>query len=283
MSRVFRGYSCPRQTASIFDNSRHTERKEIEREVVKRTNDLARSNLELQQFAYVASHDLQEPLRMVTAYLSLLEKKYGDQLDGKAKEYMDIAIDGGIRARSLIQDLLEFSRVGAKTKEFQPTNMEEVLSKSIENLSIRIREEKALITHDHLPTILADDFQMLQVMQNLIGNAIKFHGTEPPVVHISYKDNGREWCFSVSDNGIGIDPQYKHKIFVLFQRLHNRNDYEGLELALLYARRSSNCMAVGYGSIPARGAEQPFISPSPKHYDHGREKARDPDRRRQSR
>ena len=198
---------------------------------------LERSNAELQQFAYVASHDLQEPLRMVTAYLGLLKKKYGDQLDGKAKDYMDIAIDGGLRARGLIQDLLEFSRVGSQAKVFRPTNMEKVLAKALENLMIRIGENNALITHDHLPTIMADDSQMTQVMQNLIGNAIKFHGTEPPMVHISCKDEGTEWCFSVSDNGIGIDPQYRDKIFVLFQRLHARNEYEGTGIGLAICKK----------------------------------------------
>lgn len=210
---------------------------EAEKDLKRFAEKLAASNSELQQFAYVASHDLQEPLRMVTAYLGLLEKKFGDQLDGTAKEYMDIAIDGGLRARALISDLLEFSRIDSQAKESHSTNMEEVFSKTMENLSIRIKEENALISHDPLPSILADDTQMLQVMQNLLGNAIKFHGTEPPMVHISYKDNGTEWCFSIQDNGIGIDPEYGDKIFVLFQRLHNRDKYEGTGIGLAITKK----------------------------------------------
>ena len=198
---------------------------------------LERSNTELQQFAYVASHDLQEPLRMVTAYLSLLEKKYAPQLDGKAKQYMDLAIDGGLRARDLIQDLLEFSRIESHAREFRETKMEEVLKITMDNLSLQIMEEKAIISHTPLPTIIADDLQMTQLLQNLIGNAIKFHGTDKPEVHISCQNEDTHWLFAIKDNGIGIDPQYKDKIFVLFQRLHNREEYEGTGIGLAISKK----------------------------------------------
>ena len=210
--------------------------KESQRAAEAYSKKLERSNAELQQFAYVASHDLQEPLRMVTAYLGLLERKYPDQLDGKAKQYMDYAIEGGLRAKDLINDLLEFSRVDTQDKEFQRTDMEEVLNIVLENLSLRIKEEKASIVRDRLPTILADEVQMMQLLQNLVGNALKFHRNEPPIVHIAYRDHGNEHLFSVKDNGIGIDPAYKDKVFILFQRLHPREKYEGTGIGLAIAK-----------------------------------------------
>ncbi len=207
-----------------------TERKHMEVQLI-------RSNAELQQYAYVASHDLQEPLRMVTAYLGLLEKKYGDKLDGDAKKYMEFAIEGGLRARDLINDLLAFSRVDSQGKEFQRTDMENVLNTVLDNLSVRIKEEKASIVRVHLPTVVADEVQMAQLLQNLVGNAIKFHGNEPPMVHIAYQDHGKEYLFSVKDNGIGIDAEYKDKVFVLFQRLHTRDKYEGTGIGLAIAKK----------------------------------------------
>jgi signal transduction histidine kinase len=214
-----------------------TDIKRAQRNADEYSKKLEISNKELQQFAYVASHDLQEPLRMVTAYLSLLEKRYSDRLDGKAKQYMDLAIDGGLRAKDLIHDLLEFSRIDPQVKEFQDVSMEEVLVKTLDNLSVSIKEEKAVISHGPLPTILADSLQMIQVLQNLIGNAIKFRGADPPIIHILCDDDGNEWRFSVSDNGIGIDPQYQDKIFVLFQRLHSKEEYEGTGIGLAVCKK----------------------------------------------
>ncbi len=200
-------------------------------------DELRRSNTELQQFAYVASHDLQEPLRMVTSYLGLLEKKYADQLDGKAKQYMDFAIDGGLRAKDLINDLLDFTRVDSQAREFQPIDMEKALEKVLTGLSIRIQEEHATITHDELPMIYADDVQIMQVLQNLISNAIKFHGDEAPIIHIGCEDVGGRFLFSVRDNGIGIDPAYKDRVFVLFQRLNSREQYEGTGIGLAITKK----------------------------------------------
>ncbi len=198
---------------------------------------LQRSNDELKQFAYVASHDLQEPLRMVTAYLGLLEKRFGDQLDGDAKKYMDFAIEGGARARDLIRDLLEFSRVDSQGGEFLPTDMEQVFEKVVAGLKIQVQDEHATITHDDLPMVMADETQLISVLQNLITNAIKFHGNAAPRVHISCRKNGKEYLFSVQDNGIGIDPQYKDKVFVLFRRLHTRDKYEGTGIGLAIAKK----------------------------------------------
>ncbi len=198
---------------------------------------LLRSNNELQQFAYAASHDLQEPLRMITVYLGLLESKYGDRLDGKAKQYMDYAVEGGKRAKDLVRDLLEFSRVDTQGKPFQDTNLDKVLEAVLVNLAVRIKDENAVVSHDPLPTVLADELQMAQVLQNLIGNAIKFHGAESPTVHISGRDDGDKWLFSIRDNGIGIDPEYKDKIFVLFQRLHSREEYDGTGIGLAISKK----------------------------------------------
>jgi light-regulated signal transduction histidine kinase (bacteriophytochrome) len=198
---------------------------------------LKRSNAELQQFAYVASHDLQEPLRMVTAYLSLLEKNYADSFDSRARQYMDFAFEGGLRARDLIRDLLEFSRVDTQGRPFHRTDMEGVVGQVLKNLTVQIKEDEASITRDRLPTIMADDLQMVQVMQNLVSNAIKFHGEESPKVHISCEEGGKEWVFSVRDNGIGIDPQFRDRLFVLFQRLHPREEYDGTGIGLAVTKK----------------------------------------------
>ena len=174
---------------------------------------------------------------MVTTYLGLLEAKYSDKLDDKAKQYMEFAVEGGSRARALIQDLLEFSRVDTQGRPFQNTNMEIVLDTVLENLSIRIKEERAYIVREHLPIIMADEGQMVQLLQNLVSNAIKFHGNGSPVVHISYQDRGSEHLFSVKDNGIGIDSVYQDKVFAPFQRLHSRDEYEGTGMGLAIAKK----------------------------------------------
>lgn len=218
---------------------------------------LERSNAELQQFAYVASHDLQEPLRMVTSYLALLEDKYGDRLDGQAKQYMDFASEGGIRAKDLIRDLLEYSRVGSHAVPMVPTNLDEVLERVSRNLKVQIEEERATITHDPLPTVTADKNQMVALMQNLISNAIKFHGPEPPTVHISSEENEKEWVLTVRDNGIGIDPKFKDKIFVIFQRLHTRQEFSGTGIGLAIAKKIADRHGgrIWFESQPCKGSK----------------------------
>jgi signal transduction histidine kinase/GAF domain-containing protein len=198
---------------------------------------LKRSNDELQQFAYVASHDLQEPLRMVTAYLSLLDKKYGDQLDGKAQQYMKFAIEGGLRAKDLVRDLLEVARVDSQAKPMSSTDMNDVMDKVCSNLGIQINEEHGTVSRDPLPTIMADRAQMTTLLQNLISNAIKFHGDEEPKIRVSCEEKDEQWLFSVSDNGIGIDKQYGEKVFAIFQRLHSREEYEGTGIGLAIAKK----------------------------------------------
>jgi light-regulated signal transduction histidine kinase (bacteriophytochrome) len=209
----------------------------MEKDILQKAEDLARSNADLQQFAYVASHDLQEPLRTVTNYLSLLDRRYGDQLDDRGKEYVRVAIDGGSRAVELIRNLLDYSRIDSRAKPMEPTDMEEVLRTVLDNLQFQVRDEKASVTHDPLPTILADEGQMAALMQNLISNAIKFHGPDDPIVHISCKENDGKLLFAVRDNGIGIDPRHNEQIFQLFKRLHTMDKYPGTGIGLAIAKK----------------------------------------------
>jgi PAS domain S-box-containing protein len=198
---------------------------------------LERSNSELQQFAYLASHDLQEPLRMVISYLSLLDRKYKGELDAQAKEYIDHAVDGGARMRHLIDDLLAYSRVETTAKVSAPVNMKEILESTIKVLKVSIDESKADIYIEPMPTIMADGPQIQQVLQNLISNAIKFHGPERPMVHISAREGRKEWTFSVKDNGIGLNEEYADKIFQMFQRLHNQDQYPGTGVGLAIVKK----------------------------------------------
>jgi PAS domain S-box-containing protein len=214
-----------------------TERKRMEQALKKKTEELARSNEDLEQFAYVASHDLQEPLRMVTSYVQLLSKRYKAKLDADANEFIDFAVDGAVRMRKLINDLLTYSRVGTQGKELSPTDSEAVLAQSVNDLSVVIEEYGALVTHDPLPTVMADGPQLEQLFQNLIGNAIKFRSSEPPRVHVSASRNGKGWVFSVRDNGIGIAPEYSDRIFIIFQRLHSRQEYPGTGIGLAICKK----------------------------------------------
>jgi len=214
-----------------------TERKRMEVALREKTEELARSNEDLEQFAYVASHDLQEPLRMVTSYVQLLGKRYEGKLDADADEFIGFAVDGAIRMRKLINDLLTYSRVGTKGKELSPTDSEAVLAQSVNDLKVIIEENGAHVTYDPLPTVMADSPQLGQLFQNLIGNAIKFRGNEPPCVHISASRNGNGWIFSVRDNGIGIAAEYSERIFIIFQRLHSRQEYAGTGIGLAICKK----------------------------------------------
>ncbi len=190
--------------------------------------ELKRSNAELQQFAYIASHDLREPLRMVSSYLELIERRYkGKALDSKAEEYMHYAIDGADRMRRMIDDLLTYSRVDTKGNEFSKVRMEDVLDTALKDLRKRIEGSSASITHDSLPEITADGTQMIVLMENLIGNAIKFRGERPPEVHVSANATVDGWTFSVEDNGIGIAPEQRDRVFVMFQRLKRSRELRG--------------------------------------------------------
>jgi len=202
-----------------------------------RTLELERSNKELEQFAYVASHDLQEPLRMVSSYTQLLEKRYKDKLDNDAKDFINFAVDGANRMQRLINALLTYSRVGTRSKSLKSTDSHATLGQVLANLSIIIEENHAIVTNDDLPTLIADETQLVQLFQNLISNAIKFHGKEQPRVHISVEDKGTEWLFSVKDNGIGFDSEYKDRIFAVFQRLNPRDKYPGTGIGLAICKK----------------------------------------------
>lgn len=208
-------------------------RRELERSIAE----LARSNSDLQQFAYVASHDLQEPLRMVASYTQLLAKRYKGQLDEDADEFIAYAVNGANRMQALIQDLLAFSRVDRQGQQFERTSVETLLSYALENLKGAIEDSRAAVTHDPLPDVVADERQLLHVLQNLLSNAIKFRGSEPPRIHLSAERRGEEWLFSVRDNGIGIDPQYGERIFVIFQRLHTNAEYPGTGIGLSLCKK----------------------------------------------
>ncbi|MDX2216672.1 MAG: GAF domain-containing protein [Oculatellaceae cyanobacterium bins.114] len=208
----------------------------LEQEIRQR-QELARSNSELQQFAYIASHDLQEPLRMISSYLQLLERRYKDRLDGDANDFIAYAVDGANRMKILIDDLLVYSRVGTRGKAFEVTDCTKLMQQAIANLQIAIEEKQAIITWDALPEVLVDPIQLTQLFQNLIGNAIKFHNLDRPTVHITAQRQAEQWLFSVQDNGIGIDPQYAERIFVIFQRLHNRTEYAGTGIGLAICKK----------------------------------------------
>jgi PAS domain S-box-containing protein len=222
-------------TAAIRDI---TERKKSELHLVKTVGELKRSNDELQQFAYVASHDLQEPLRMVASYTQLLAKRYKGRLDSDADEFIGYAVDGSTRMQGLIQDLLAYSRAGTNGNALHEISSEKALKDALANLRATIQESGAVVTHDSLPVITTDDTQLTQVFQNLVGNAIKYRSAEVPRVHVSVtKNGGNEWTFSVQDNGLGIDPQYFERIFVLFQRLHGRKDFKGTGIGLTICKK----------------------------------------------
>jgi PAS domain S-box-containing protein len=214
-----------------------SDRKHAEEELRHQSEELMRSNAELEQFAYVASHDLQEPLRMVTSYLQLLERRYKDKLDANADEFIAYAVDGASRMQTLINDLLTFSRLGTRSQPFRIANTSAILSNVLANLKIAIEESGTVLTYDALPNLIGDPSQLSQLFQNLIGNAIKFRSEGQPQIHIGVESNNGSWLFSVRDNGIGIDPQYRDRIFLIFQRLHNRTKYSGTGIGLAICKK----------------------------------------------
>jgi PAS domain S-box-containing protein len=222
-------------TAAIRDI---TTRKEDEAHLLQKVKELNRSNEELGQFAYVASHDLQEPLRMVASYTQLLSRRYKGKLGSDADEFIAFAVDGASRMQRLIQDLLAYSRVGTKGMDLLDTSSEAALQQALINLRGAIEESGALVTHGALPTVPADEMQLIQLFQNLVGNAIKYQNPGVPRVHISAaKNGGKKWIFSVQDNGLGIDSQYFEKIFGVFQRLHKREEFAGTGIGLAICKK----------------------------------------------
>ncbi len=212
-----------------------TEREFAEKKLTEKMAELARSNADLEQFAYIASHDLQEPLRMVAAYTQLLAERYRGRLDENADKFIGYASEGALRMQSLIQDLLAFSRVGRNGCE--RVACDAVMGEILLSLGPAIEESGAVVTHGKLPAVWANRSQITQVLQNLIGNAIKFRGTEPPAISVQAEKTGDHWLFSVSDNGIGIAPEYAENIFVVFQRLHTRAEYPGNGIGLAICKK----------------------------------------------
>lgn len=241
-----------------------TERNNAEEQIARQAKELTRSNAELEQFAYVASHDLQEPLRMVASYTELIAKRYKGKLDAEADEFISYAVDGANRMRALINDLLVYSRMGTGGKEFAPTSMQTVLDEALSNLQVTIRESGAEITHNAMPTVMADGSQLVQVLQNLIGNAITFRRESPPRVHIAAERRGDEWVLSVRDNGIGIDSKYFHRLFTMFQRLHARNEYPGTGIGLAIVKKivERHLGRVWVESQPGQGSTFNFTIPA---------------------
>jgi signal transduction histidine kinase len=213
------------------------ERLHAVKELEQTADELERSNADLQQFAYATSHDLQEPLRSIAGFVRLLEKRYKGKLDSDADDFIRYTVDGVRRMQAIIKDLLEYSRVGTNAGEFKPADSSSVVGKAISNLQAAIQDSGAAVTHDDLPTVIADEPQMVRLFQNLIGNAIKFRGEDPPKVHISSAKRADEWIFSVRDNGIGIDPEHAERIFVIFQRLHTREEYPGTGIGLAICKK----------------------------------------------
>lgn len=229
-------------TAVIWWNAKLLYQAEQERqqamEKLKRlTRDLERSNTELQQFAYVASHDLTEPLRMITSYLELLGGHVRRKLGVEEQEFISYALDGARRMQGLIQDLLAYARVDTRGRPLEPTDCERVLETALANLKLAISEGHAVIEHERLPVVKGDSAQLTLVFQNLIGNAVKFRGKDAPKIHVGASRNNGEWVFEVKDNGIGIDPKNFNRLFVLFQRLHTRQEYPGTGMGLAICKK----------------------------------------------
>jgi PAS domain S-box-containing protein len=220
---------------SVLDDV--TERKNAEAALRRAHEELKRSNSELEQFAYVASHDLQEPLRMVSSYTQLLGRRYGEKFDSDARDFMGYIVDGAARMKQLIEDLLAYSRVGTKSTEFKPVELERSVRRALSNLKGAIDDSGAIVTYDPLPAAASDEVQLAQVFQNLIGNALKFRSQSAPRIHVAVDEKAAQWEIAVRDNGIGIEPQYFERIFMLFQRLHDRGEYPGTGIGLAIVKK----------------------------------------------
>ncbi len=229
-------------------------------------SELARSNTDLEQFAYVASHDLQEPLRMISSYTQLLARRYKDKLDSDANEFIGFAVDGAVRLQALINSLLTYSRVGRKGNPFAEVDCHKVIAEAIVNLKAAVEESGALIGTDDLPVIRGDEMQLVQLFQNLIGNSIKFRSDENPQIKISARREDSQWVFSVADNGIGIDPRYRDRVFVIFQRLHPRDKYEGTGMGLAISKKivERHGGKIWFESVPGSGTTFYFTIPISK-------------------
>jgi len=222
---------------ALAERRLHDDRRRAEEELARKASELERSNMELEQFAYVASHDLQEPLRMVAAYTQLLAERYHGKLDAQADKYIHYAVVGAQRMQTLIQDLLAFSRAGRGGLDLEATDCNLLVKDAMQNLILAAREGGAIVKYRDLPVVMVNPAQLRQVFQNLIGNAIKFRGSKPSVVQITAERANGDWLFAVSDNGIGIAPEHAESIFVVFQRLHTRTEYAGNGIGLSICKK----------------------------------------------
>jgi hypothetical protein len=241
-----------------------TEQERLQNTLREQAAQLKRSNADLEQFAYVASHDLQEPLRAVAGFCQLLQLEYADKLDADGQEYICQAVDGARRMEILIQDLLEFSRVDRKGEPFQRVDFHAVVNDALLLLSTAIEESQTQVQVDQLPSLVVDRGQFVRVMQNLIGNAIKFRGSTRPEVTISARRSGDEWIIAVQDNGIGIAPEFQQRIFTIFQRLHARNEYPGTGIGLAICKRivERHAGRIWVDSQPGQGSAFHFALPA---------------------
>lgn len=262
--------NLPRLSESV---RRAIEEKRLRDENRRTHEELARSNRDLEQFAYVASHDLQEPLRMVATYTQLLADRYRGKLDENADKYIRYAVEGALRMQTLVKDLLDFSRVGRHGREARPTDCNLAFRTALLNLQSSIAESGARVNSDSLPTILADPSELVQLFQNLIGNAIKFRSSKPPEVRVTALQNKGQWMFSVSDNGIGISPEHAEDVFVIFKRLHTREEYAGSGIGLSICKKivEHNGGRIWVEATPGGGATFKFTWPGKNArgpYDH---------------
>jgi signal transduction histidine kinase len=243
-----------------------TERRQAQEALQLTADELERSNLDLEQFANVASHDLQEPLRAVSGFVKLLQARFPDHIDAKAVQYVTGACDGAERMERLINGLLAYSRVGIKGGDFVPLDFNAALGDALRNLQASLTAAQAQVTQDDLPTLAADATLITQLFQNLIGNAVKFRGEEPPQIHAGVRREPARWVFSVRDKGIGIAPQYFERIFQLFQRLHNRKHYPGTGIGLTICKRivERHGGKIWVESQPGQGATFFFSLPATK-------------------
>jgi light-regulated signal transduction histidine kinase (bacteriophytochrome) len=239
------------------------ERRRAEHLLARHAEELARSNDELEQFAYVASHDLQEPLRMVASFTQLLGRRYRGKLDQDADEFIGFAVDGANRMQRLINDLLAYSRVGSRRKPLGPIDCNAVMQLARDNLAKAVEESGTVIYQNPLPVVLGDEVQLLQVFQNLIANAIKFRGADPPQIQVTAERRGPEWVFAIKDNGIGIAPEHQERIFSIFQRLHHRSDYPGTGIGLAICKKivERHGGRIWVESQPGRGSTFYFSLP----------------------